>query len=375
LEDVLRVHRDQFDSVTGEPDSLFSPDYSTARRRFQDAARAAGAGLDTLEIEARGPRGEPLAIDIAWLGTSAPAATRLVLHTAGLHGVEAYAGSAIQLAALARLSPPPKGCALALVHVLNPYGMAWLRRANENNVDLNRNFLPPGETRPETAPLYGVIDRMINATSPPGFDWFTLKAAALALRHGPGALRRAIAEGQYDYPRGLFYGGAELQPGPRLYLEWLRRRCGRAQYAIALDVHTGLGSWARQTLILEAGVLATPVANLSRVLAGSVIDPTRGEASYRARGSMGACLPSALSTSRIDCVVQELGTYPALRVLRALREENRWHHHGEAAPQHPVKLALREAFCPASPAWRSRVVEHGTRLLRAACDWAFRDGV
>lgn len=27
-----------------------------------------------------------------------------------------------------------------MVHVLNPYGMAWLRRVNENNVDLNRNF-------------------------------------------------------------------------------------------------------------------------------------------------------------------------------------------------------------------------------------------
>jgi hypothetical protein len=31
--------------------------------------------------------------------------------------------------------------AVVFVHALNPYGMAWLRRVNENNIDLNRNFM------------------------------------------------------------------------------------------------------------------------------------------------------------------------------------------------------------------------------------------
>jgi hypothetical protein len=29
----------------------------------------------------------------------------------------------------------PADAAIVLVHILNPYGMAWLRRFNENNVD------------------------------------------------------------------------------------------------------------------------------------------------------------------------------------------------------------------------------------------------
>ena len=360
----------QRDSLRDGPESYFSRDYATARARFRRAARAAGADLDALELDARGPQGEPLAIDIAWLGMSG--ARRLVLHTSGLHGVEAYAGSAIQLAALARIARPPEGCALALVHVLNPYGMAWLRRTNENNVDLNRNFLPPGENRPAAAPLYAAIDQVINPASPPGFDWFSLKAAALVARHGLHTLKQAIAEGQYHQPRGLFYGGVTLEPGPRLYLDWLRQRCGAAQYALALDVHTGLGRWGTQTLILEAGVMATPRAVLGQALGDSLVDPARGEATYVARGSMGGCLPHVLPSTRLDCVLQELGTYTALRVLRALREENRWHHHGRATPDHPVKRVLREAFCPASPAWRAGVVERGARLLLAGCDWTFR---
>ena len=28
---------------------------------------------------------------------------------------------------------------------MNPWGMAWLRRENESNVDLNRNFSPLNE--------------------------------------------------------------------------------------------------------------------------------------------------------------------------------------------------------------------------------------
>ena len=50
----------------------------------------------------------------------------------------------LQLALLDAPPAPGPGDALVLVHVLNPYGMAWLRRTNENNVDLNRNFLLDG---------------------------------------------------------------------------------------------------------------------------------------------------------------------------------------------------------------------------------------
>jgi uncharacterized protein DUF2817 len=350
-------------------EALFSPDYVTARDRFRHSALAAGAELEALELAARGPRGEPLAIDIAWLG--ARDAERLLLHTAGMHGVEAYAGSAIQLAALAGLPRPPAGCALVLVHVLNPWGMAWFRRVDQDNVDLNRNFLMPGESWSGAPALYERIDAVLNPESPPGSDGFLLAVAALALRHGLRALTQAIAEGQYRYPRGLFYGGAELQPGPRRYLDWLARRCGRARYVFALDLHTGLGRWGEQMLILEARAGATPPAVLGRSLGAELIYPAHGRAAYVARGSMGACLPPLLPAARVDFILQELGTYPAFKVLRALREENRWHHHGRSTIDHPSKRALLEALCPTSPAWRNRAVELGANFLRAACNWTF----
>jgi hypothetical protein len=357
-------------------ETYFSPDYTTARERFRTAARSVGARLAALDLETRGPGGEPIAIDIAWIGEDD--ARRLVLQTSGMHGVEAFAGAAIQLAALSGLvapGRPPAGCALVLVHVLNPYGMAWLRRVNENNVDLNRNFRLPGEDWSEAPALYDRIHGFLNPASPPGFDWFFLRAAALALRHGVHALKQAVAAGQYRHPRGVFYGGAELQPGPRRYLEWLQSHCGKAQYVFALDVHTGLGPWTEQTLVLEPGVGVTPAGTLARALGSMLIDPAQGEAAYVIRGSMGGWLPRTLPAARVDFVLQELGTYPPFKIFRALREENRWHHYGQATLDHPSKRELLEALCPASPAWRNRAVERGIALLRAACEWAFHNAV
>src|SRR5262245_8496682 len=119
-------------------DTYFSPDYFTARERFREDAARAGARLQALPLRAKGPKGEELSIEIATFGSDNP--QRVLLHSSGLHGVEGFAGSAIQLQLLRNIPPLAADAALILVHILNPYGMAWLRRVNENNVDLNRNF-------------------------------------------------------------------------------------------------------------------------------------------------------------------------------------------------------------------------------------------
>ena len=54
-----------------------------------------------------------------------------------------------------------------LLHALNPYGFAWLRRVNEHNVDLNRNFLLPGEAYRGSPAGYAALDPLLNPKSPP----------------------------------------------------------------------------------------------------------------------------------------------------------------------------------------------------------------
>lgn len=351
--------------------TLFSPDYPTACARFRAAALSAGAVLDVLPLTARGPRGETLAIDIAWLGNRRP--KRAVLHISGVHGVEAFAGSAAQLALLAAPPPLPVDGALILVHVLNPYGMAWLRRTNEQNVDLNRNFHPAGSLWTGTPPLYNRLDRLLNPASPPARDGFALRLSVAGLHHGVRAVRQAIAHGQHRYPRGLFYGGAELQPGVRLFSDWLQAHLRSTDLLFTVDMHTGLGPHAADTLITEPGVGRVPLLQLSSALQRPLAGSSTAPAAYTVSGSLGAALPRLLPDTHVEFVLQEIGTWSPLRVLHALREENRWHHYGNSHPDHPAKRRLLEALCPAAPAWREAATMLGADLVYRAAAWTYGD--
>lgn len=296
----------------------------------------------------------------------------MLLHVSGVHGVEAYAGSAAQLALLAAPPELPADGALALVHVLNPYGMAWLRRANEHNVDLNRNFLPDHATWTGAPPLYRRLDALLNPPSPPARDGFVLHLGLRGLRHGVRAVRQAIAHGQHRYPRGLFYGGAGLQPGPRVFCDWLQARLTAATAVFAIDMHTGLGPHGGSTLIIEPGVGSASPAALGAALGQALIGGATAAAAYTVRGSLGAALPRLLPGRSIEFILQEIGTWPPLRVLHALREENRWHHHGGGDLDHPAKRQMREALCPAAPEWREAAVARGSDLVYRAAGWLFR---
>lgn len=348
---------------------FFSPDYAGARARFRAAALRCGAALDALPLAARGPHDESLTIDVAWLGARRP--RQVLLHLSGVHGVEAFAGSAAQLALLAAPPQLPGDGALILVHVLNPYGMAWLRRANEHNVDLNRNFHLDNGIWTGAPPLYKRLDALLNPASPPELDAFALRLGMAGLRHGARAVRQAIAHGQHRYPRGLFYGGSELQPGPRLLIDWLQEELTSVEALFAIDLHTGLGPYAADTLLVELGVGTAELPALSRVLQRPLASGGMTPGAYTVRGSLGAALPQLLPDTRVEFVLQEIGTRSAVHVLHALREENRWHHYGDGDIEHPAKRRLLEALCPAAPAWREAAIAHATDVVCRAATWLF----
>lgn len=296
-----------------------------------------------------------------------------MLHICGVHGVEAFAGSAAQLALLAAPPSLPADGALILVHVLNPWGMAWLRRTNEHNVDLNRNFHLDNGIWTGAPPLYKRLDSLLNPVSPPARDAFALRLGISGLRHGVRAVRQAIAHGQHRYPRGLFYGGAELQAGPRLLIDWLQAQLDATKTVFCIDMHTGLGPHAGDTLILEPGVGSTPLPALSRALQRPLAGGSAAPVAYTVRGSLGAALPQVLPHARIEFVLQEIGTWPTLQVLHALREENRWHYYGDGHVDHPAKRRLLEALCPAAPEWREAAVMHGADLVYRAATWLYSE--
>ena len=342
---------------------MFSADYFSARDRFRRAARTA---LPALALDVPGPRGEALSIDIAWIGDCAP--SRVLLVTSGIHGVEGFAGSAVQCACLGAPIALPPGCAVVLVHALNPWGFAYSRRVNENNVDLNRNFLDSPADYAGAAPEYRRLDALLNPPSTPAADAFYLRAGWHVARHGLNALRQTVAAGQYAFPRGLFFGGERLEQGPQRFLRWLEERCAGAAYLLAIDLHSGIGPFGALTLLAARGMQPESVASLSQTLqvplAHEAGVPSAG--AFHARGAMLGALGRILPGCAIDALTAEFGTYGGVRLLHALREENRWHHYGSGSLDHPAKRRLVAMFNPDSVRWREAVIAQGTRLIARA---------
>ncbi|MGA7799847.1 MAG: DUF2817 domain-containing protein [Gammaproteobacteria bacterium] len=350
-------------TTANSPTAGFSVDYATARQRFRAAALQANVdALDALSLDDRASDGAPLSIDIAWFGPRRP--RRVLLHSCGLHGVEGFAGSAIQHTLLGHPPVRPNDGAVVFVHGLNPYGMDRLRRVNEHNVDLNRNCLTDGSAYRGVPDDYRLVEPLLNPTTAPTADGFYLRALASVMRHGYGRLRRAVATGQYEYERGLFFGGRGLEPGPGRYRAWLAQRLAGVAQVCAIDVHTGLGRWGRETLFAESPAAGGPLGvTLGRPL---TFADCRDPSAYIVRGGLAAALPSWVPQAQVSAFTQEFGTYPGLHVLHALREENRWHHYGAGALDHPCKMRLRTVFCPLDARWRERVLERGVDLVHRA---------
>ena len=353
--------------------TYFSPDYSTARSRFREGAQKAGGRLTSMELDAKGPAGEDLTIDIAWFGAKQP--REVLLHSSGLHGVEAFAGSAIQLQLLDQGLPViPEDSALVLVHVINPYGMAWLRRFNENNVDLNRNFLGPNEDYSGAPEGYPEFDSFLNPPSPPSWDLFYPRAGWLIVRYGMPTLKQVVAGGQYEYPKGLFFGGKALEEGPQKVQAFVRAHLQPAERVVIVDVHTGLGPFGVDTLFVHAGDEGSPIyLEMKRAFGERVasLDPERGPG-YRIKGAYDTMYWRVLR-DKAFFLCQEFGTDDAVDVLYALREENRWHHYGGGGIDHPTKRDLKEAFAPDDDSWRTTVLQRGKTVFEQAVELAFRD--
>lgn len=209
-------------SLDTKPACLFSSDYDTARWRFREAVTdARNAELFSIDVA------EGLSTDVALFNREA-CARGVLLHTSGVHGVEGFVGSAVQLGMVPLLANDSTTC-VVLVHAVNPFGFAHLRRCNEHGVDLNRNALFDErawrevlERDPNVAGYADVRDLVNPPHAPSGVALAVARIAVTVARHGMAKLKAAIVTGTYTCASCLFYGGRSLQRSHALLAQFLR---------------------------------------------------------------------------------------------------------------------------------------------------------
>lgn len=351
--------------------------YVECRARFRRAASIAGLDLDSRRLSGvEGRDGESLTIDTVHLGARAPRRALLVM--SGVHGVEGFAGSAQQCDLLegwgddGGLRPDlADDAAIIIVHGVNPWGMSWWRRQNEDNVDLNRNW-PLGTDRPTNEP-YSELHRALCplGTSPPDGTELLAELRAANERHGADWVRAAISGGQYSHPDGLYFGGDVPCRSTALLEQLVTDHLAGVDDLLIVDLHTGHGAMGTSTLLTRAPVGGPDDAWLRSTFRGERIESSSGDPDATAapkQGQLSAGVLDLLAPTTGRSVTLELGTRSETRMIIVEHQEHWLHRHGarSSVEGRAIEWAHRTGSIPDDEAWQRGGVEHGRRVLGAA---------
>jgi hypothetical protein len=353
--------------MTSIPD-CFSESYAEARPKFCEAAAAAGGALKSyLNPNGKGPNGELLYLDTARFG--APDAPNMMVLISSTHGVEGHCGSGGQIAWLRTGGPAklPKDVGCLVVHGLNPYGFAWTRRVNEDNVDLNRNFVDHDKGYPENKGY----DELAPALLPREWNEETLAESertlqAFAQKHGAFGLQGAISAGQYRHPDGLFFGGKKPTWSNKTIRAIARDELGRAKRVGIIDFHTGLGPFGHGELICTVAPTAKSFERAKRWFGDEMTSPETGTStSAVVSGAMTDSFPQELPDAEVTSIAIEYGTYPVPEVLLAVRQDNWLHQRGDlnSAQGREMKAYMKERFFASGDKWREMVWSRADQVI------------
>jgi len=354
----------------------FTAGYEAARTVFVAQARSAGWALRSfVHPQARTSAGDPLTLDTAWLGPRE--AGRVLLSLSGTHGLEAHAGAAAQLnfARHVSLRQLPPDSAILFVHGYNAYGWEHGSRANENNVDLNRNMVDFGGALPANA-LYDTAVHGLFA--PPALSADPVaqmreEMQRLFEQHGHDPVYDAINRGQYTRADGVYFGGRERQWSSDILLGPVQEMLAPARRITCIDWHTGMGGfgetfficwhrrneprfraacrwWGEQNLLDESGYSDAPRPSYQGIVMNEL------ERVCARRGC------------ELTGVVIEFGTHDpdqveaAIMIDRALRHGLRV----DAARERSLRALMHETFNPDVQRWRDSVLEKSLSIYQAA---------
>jgi hypothetical protein len=185
-----------------------------------------------------------------------------IVHTSGIHGVEGYTGSAIQLRILKGFREEVKGFRegiredtnknIMLVHALNPYGMRNMQRVNANNVDLNRNSILNNDFKSDSLVFKDQwLDSLVNPKTWTEFYLFPLLLIYSLVVYGLKTSVQLIVTGQYQKQNAMSYGGIEHEPEIKEFYKAIAPFFTSQSKITHIDLHTGFGKYMNEYLMVD----------------------------------------------------------------------------------------------------------------------------
>ena len=353
-----------------KPEQHFPADYRQARAAFLEACSQSGAGVTSRRHPSeRGLDGGPLYLDTAVIGPRDARSALLLI--SGTHGVEGYFGSGVQTGLLrgGLAKRAFRKSKIVLLHALNPFGFSWNRRVNEDNADVNRNFVdhanPPGNE---------AYDELADAISPSDLSEDILQRAnaklgGFAKVHGAFALQEAISAGQWRHAKGVYYGGQCESWSAKMLTGVFAHELAGTESLTVIDFHTGLGDCGSAEMITE-DMPGTPGYVRAKSLWRDRVHSSEAGESVSAplKGTIDKAVARWMAGKELTFAALEVGTAPIRDVFDALRKDNWLHAYAGMAHSRAqsIKRDIRAAFYPDTADWKRKVWDHAQETVTAA---------
>lgn len=301
--------------------------------------------------------------------------TNLIVITTGVHGIEGYIGSVMLDVFWEEIYPEvdKENTGVLVVANVNPYGMKYHRRYNENNVDLNRNFILDWDSFDMTVNKdYPKVDTFLGPQSEMGnIFWhetgFYGSLVVEVVQDGADVISNALLGGQYEYPEGVYYGG-NGDEASTIYLKDVFKQTLESEYEniVHIDVHSGYGP--RYNMVIFNSVFETMSEAESVELFGydyviaydsESFYPTTGDTTdyyYRLHEQMGVdttlystCFEfGTIGDSFLDSIISMKYTIE--------ENQNHWYPSDNATTNAIIRERYQELFYPTEMEWREKTV-------------------
>ena len=349
----------------------FYESYEQIRAHLQDLTKELGVEISSYAVN----EADGLYIDSFYLPSQGEKKNLIVL-TTGVHGMEGYIGSVMLDVFFEEVYPTldTEDTGVLVVANVNPYGMKYYRRYNENNVDLNRNFildwgnfdLASNQEYPKVESFLGPKGKIGKAL------WhevgFYGSLAKTAITDGADTVSDALLTGQYEYPQGVYYGG-NGDEASTVYLKDVFTQCLDSDYEniVHIDIHSGYGP--RYNMVIFNSVFETMTEAESQAAFGyDYVIAHDSESFYATTGDTTdffyRLAQQKQSEAELFSTCFEFGTigdafFETILSLKYTVDENRnhWYPTDNETSAQILHETYMELYYPTETAWREKTVE------------------
>lgn len=360
--------------------NYFKESYTESRKVFREKSeiiknKYQGCSTEIIKVPSK-TEGD-LTVDVLFIPPISDS-EKLLIISSGVHGIEGYTGHAVQSMFFDMFISDSllSRTAVLFIHSVNPYGFKYNRRVTENNIDLNRNSSRSSDLYKTINEGYPKVEKLVNPKKPVNLSscknrCFFFRAIFNILKAGMPALRQAILQGQYQYPKGLYYGGQNQEPQIDSLKKVIENYCSDFKTIFAIDLHTGYGERGKLHLFPNP-VDETLKKRMEKLFDGYQIDWADSDDFYTVTGDFVGFVGEINKGKTFIPMTFEYGTLNTQKTSGSIKSikisilENQGMQYGYKADKDSVKVRkmYMEMFFPSSEKWRIKTMEDTENMLK-----------